>query len=164
VTPTSAPTTATLRRHRLELVLFQPQIAPNTGNIGRLCAATATALHLVRPLGFALDDRNLRRSGMDYWKRLTLTVHDDSDAFFRATANRPIWFFSSKGQQSLWDLAFQDGNLLAFGNETHGLDPSILAAHSHRLVRIPQAAEERCLNLSTAAGIALYEALRQIAE
>jgi tRNA (cytidine/uridine-2'-O-)-methyltransferase len=163
VTSAAAPNTATLGPHRLELVLFQPQIAPNTGNIGRLCAATGSALHLVRPLGFALDDRNLRRSGMDYWKRLTLTVHDDSDAFFVATADRPIWFFSTKGQQSLWDVAFTDGDLLAFGNETHGLDPSILAAHSHRVVRIPQAAEERCLNLSTAAGVALYEALRQIA-
>jgi tRNA (cytidine/uridine-2'-O-)-methyltransferase len=152
---------ATLVPHRLELVLFQPQIAPNTGNIGRLCVATGAPLHLVRPLGFALDDRNLRRSGMDYWPRLRLTVHDDSSAFFRATADRSIWFFSTKGERSLWDVAFDDGDLLAFGSETHGLDAAMLAEHPGRVVRIPQTADERCLNLSTAAGVALYEALRQ---
>ncbi len=150
-----------LSPHRLSLALFQPQIAPNTGNIARLCVATATPLHLVRPIGFVLSDRNLRRSAMDYWPRLNLTIHDDTESFFAARHHTPIWLFTSKAEQSMWDVPFSDGDCLIFGNETHGLNDSLIAAHPDRAVRIPQAAGERCLNLSTAAGIGLYEALRQ---
>lgn len=155
-------TATDLPPHHLKVALLQPQIAPNTGNIGRLCVATGTALHLVRPLGFVLDDRQLRRSAMDYWPRLRLTVHDDADAFFRAAGAERRWLFSTAGDVSLWDADFQDGDWLVFGSETRGIDRAILAAHPGRTVRIPQAAGERCLNLSTAAGIALYEALRRI--
>jgi tRNA (cytidine/uridine-2'-O-)-methyltransferase len=151
-----------LPRHNLKLVLFQPQIAPNTGNIARLCVATGAHLHLVRPLGFVLSDRELRRSAMDYWPRLNLIVHDDDAAFFAALAGGRAWFFSSKAERSLWDAGFADGDWLVFGNETYGLSDAILAQHAQRALRIPQAPGERCLNLSTAAGIALYEALRQI--
>jgi len=147
--------------HRLSLALLQPQIAPNTGNIARLCVATGTSLHLVRPIGFVLSDRNLRRSAMDYWPRLNLTIHDDTQSFFSSIRDTPIWLFTSKSEQSIWDIQFADGDCLVFGNETHGLPGSLIAAHPHRAVRIPQAAGERCLNLSTAAGIGLYEALRQ---
>ena len=150
-----------LTPHRLSVALLQPQIAPNTGNIARLCVATGTALHLVRPLGFVLSDRNLRRSAMDYWPRLQLTVHDDNDSFFATMRRIPMWFFTSKSEQSLWNVGFADGDCLVFGNETHGLPESLIAARSERAVRIPQAPGERCLNLSTAAGIALYEALRR---
>jgi tRNA (cytidine/uridine-2'-O-)-methyltransferase len=152
-----------LSRHRLSIALFQPQIAPNTGNIARLCVATSAGLHLVRPMGFVLSDKNLKRSAMDYWPRLNLTMHDDSDAFFAAMAGTPTWFFTSKAERSLWDIPFTDGDCLVFGNETQGLPEPLIAAHPQRTVRIPQAPGERCLNLSTAAGIALYEALRLIA-
>jgi tRNA (cytidine/uridine-2'-O-)-methyltransferase len=148
--------------HGLEVALFQPEIAPNTGNIGRLCVATGTRLHLVRPLGFVLSDRNLKRSGMDYWERLRLTVHDDDEAFFRAVGDRRAWAFSSKGTRDLWEAEFEDGELLIFGNETHGLSEVVRGRYPDRAVRIPQAMGERCLNLSTAVGIGLYEALRQV--
>lgn len=146
--------------HRLSVALLQPQIAPNTGNIARLCVATGSALHLVRPLGFVLSDHKLRRSAMDYWPRLRLTVHDDDDAFFRAVPADRCWFFSTKGTRSLWDASFADGDCLVFGSETHGLADRLLDAHRPRVVRIPQAAGERCLNLSSAAAVGLYEALR----
>ena len=162
---TTTPTTTTmpdLPPHRLELALLQPQIAPNTGNIARLCVATGTPLHLVRPLGFVLDDRYLKRSAMDYWERLRLTVHDDDDAFFAAVGDRPVWLFTSKADRSLWDTDIRDGDLLLFGNEGRGITDRVKGRFPGRGLRIPQAAGERCLNLSTAAGIALYEALRQI--
>lgn len=149
--------------HQLKIALFQPQIAPNTGNIARLCVATGTELHLVRPLGFVLSDRELRRSAMDYWPRLKLTVHDDSAAFFASPAgNGRLWLLTSKGTRSSWEADFVDGDCLVFGNETAGLPEELIARHAGRAVRIPQAPGERCLNLSTAAGIALYEALRQV--
>jgi tRNA (cytidine/uridine-2'-O-)-methyltransferase len=150
--------------HSLRVALIAPQIAPNTGNIGRLCVATGTGLHLVRPLGFVLSDRELRRSAMDYWPRLKLTVHDDLDAFLAAVGQRRMWLFSTKGERSFWDADFVDGDWLIFGNETHGLPQRMFdAVPADQVLRIPQAAGERCLNLSTAAGIGLYEALRKIA-
>src|SRR5256885_4278390 len=90
-----------LAAHRLKVALMQPEIAPNTGNVGRLCVATGTELHLVRPLGFVLSDRELKRSGMDYWERLRLTVHDDDDAFFAAIGQSRVWLFTSKAERSL---------------------------------------------------------------
>jgi tRNA (cytidine/uridine-2'-O-)-methyltransferase len=154
----------TLPPHRLKVALLQPQIAPNTGNIGRLCVATGTELHLVRPLGFVLSDRNLRRSAMDYWPRLKLTVHDDTATFLKAAdqAGGGRWLFSTKGTVPLWDADFRDGDWLLFGSETHGLDDALLASHPGHTVRIPQSADERCLNLSSAAAVGLYEALRRI--
>ena len=152
-----------LAPHGLKVAILQPQIAPNTGNVARLCVATGAALHLVRPLGFVLDDRQLRRSAMDYWPRLRLTVHDDTEAFFRAVGSERAWLFSTAGEVSLWDAGFEDCDWLVFGSETRGIDRAILAAHLGRTVRIPQAAGERCLNLSTAAGIGLYAALRHVA-
>src|SRR5476649_2642970 len=95
--------------HSIKVALLQPQIAPNTGNIARLCVATGAELHLVRPLGFILSDRELKRSAMDYWPRLKLTMHDDTDTFFRATASNPKWFFSSKASRDLWQAEFRDG-------------------------------------------------------
>lgn len=151
-----------LRGHKLKIALFQPQIAPNTGNIGRLCVATGAELHLVRPMGFVLADRQLRRSAMDYWPRLKLTVHDDNEAFFRAIGPARFWLFSTKASRSFWDVRFQAEDWLVFGSETTGLPESLLQEHPTQSLRIPQTVGERCLNLSTAAGIALYEALRQI--
>jgi tRNA (cytidine/uridine-2'-O-)-methyltransferase len=142
---------------------MQPQIAPNTGNIGRLCVATGTSLHLVRPMGFVLSDKNLKRSGMDYWDRLKLTIHDDTESFLAAMAGTRLWMFTSKSDRSLWTADFTDGDCLVFGSETAGLPDSLLRLHPGRCVRIPQVAGERCLNLSTAAGIGVFEALRQVA-
>ncbi len=154
--------TVSLPPHQLKVALLQPQIAPNTGNIARLCVATSTELHLVRPLGFLLTDRQLKRSAMDYWPRLKLTVHDDTDTFFASVQQQRIWLFTSKSSRNLWQADFQDGDTLIFGNETHGLSDTLLEQYADRTLRIPQAAGERCLNLSTAAGIALFEALRKI--
>ncbi len=150
-----------LQAHDFSIALLQPQIAPNTGNIARLCVATGTRLHLVRPMGFVLSDRNLKRSAMDYWARLQMTVHDDDDAFFKAVPREQCWFFTSKSDRCFWDVTFSPGNCLVFGSETFGLSASLLQSNSQRCVRIPQAAGERCLNLSTAAGIGLFQALRQ---
>src|SRR5687768_5216416 len=151
----------TLPPHNLKIALLQPQIAPNTGNIARLCVATGTELHLVRPMGFVLSDRELKRSAMDYWDRLTLKVHDDTEDFMLAALSGSLWFFSTSGEVGLWEAEFADGDWLVFGSETKGIDRRILEAHPDRVVRIPQAPGERCLNLSTAVGIALYEALRR---
>ncbi len=152
----------TLQPHRLKLALLQPQIAPNTGNIARLCVATGTALHLVRPLGFVLSDRELKRSAMDYWPRLNLTLHDDTACFLRSITPSHCWFLSTKATRSIWEARFDETDCLVLGSETHGIDEAILAANANQALRIPQARDERCLNLATAAGIALFEALRQL--
>src|SRR4029453_19430903 len=124
--------------------------------------ATGAELHLARPLGFVLSDRNLRRSAMDYWPRLRLSVHDDTASLLAAAPADRRGLLSSKGERNLFDASFTDGDWLIFGSETKGIDGSILRAHPGRVLRIPQAEDERCLNLATAAGIELYEALRQI--
>lgn len=148
----------------LHVVLFQPEIAPNTGNIGRMCALTGSRLHLIHPLGFAITDRNLKRAGMDYWRSLDVHEHADWPAF-RASAAGPrrLWLFTTKTDRSFWSAAFADGDGLVFGNESSGA-PAWLhdeMGESARLT-IPHANPTlRSLNLSTAAGIATYEALRQ---
>jgi len=151
-----------LSPHRLRVALLQPQIAPNTGNIARLCVATGSELHLVRPLGFILSDRNLRRSAMDYWHKLKLTIHDGTEEFFNMVGDEPFWLFSTKGETSLWNADFRNGDWLIFGSETAGISDTLLMQFPTRTIRIPQTPNERCLNLSTAAGIGLYEALRQV--
>lgn len=150
-----------LHEHNLAVALYQPQIAPNTGNAARSCVATGTHLHLIRPLGFLLDDRRLRRSAMDYWPRLKLTIHEDAGAFFHTMHERRLWLFTSKSTRAFWDADFAPGDCLLFGNETQGLPEPLLARHDRRSLRIPQSPGERCLNLSTAVGIGLYEAIRQ---
>ena len=149
----------------LHVVLFQPEIAPNTGNIGRLCALTRSRLHLIHPLGYVINDRNLRRAGMDYWKQLD--VHEHADwAAFRASAHGPkrLWLFTTKTETSFWDVRYADGDGLVFGNESSGA-PEWLHAEigAAQRVTIPHANPElRSLNVSTAAGVATYEALRQL--
>jgi tRNA (cytidine/uridine-2'-O-)-methyltransferase len=148
----------------LHVVLFQPEIAPNTGNIGRMCALTRSRLHLIHPLGFVIDDRNLRRAGMDYWRSLDVHEHADWKAF-RASPAAPkrLWLFTTKAEQGFWDVRFADEDGLVFGNEGSGA-PDWLHEELHAMrVTIPhQNAELRSLNLSTAAGVATYEALRQL--
>lgn len=148
----------------LHIVLFQPEIPQNTGNIGRMCALTRSRLHLIHPLGFEVTDRNLKRAGMDYW--FSLDVHHHADwAAFRASPLAPkrLWLFTTKTSRSYWDVRFADGDGLVFGNEGHGA-PEWLHEEMGEGARvtIPHANTElRSLNLSTAAGIACYEALRQ---
>lgn len=149
----------------LHLVLFQPQIAPNTGNIGRMCAVTKSRLHLIHPLGFEITDKHLKRAGMDYWKSLDVHEHRDWPAF-KASASAPDrrWLFTTHGARSFWDVQFADGDGLVFGNEEAGA-PGWLHEEfgPDRRLKIPHAnAALRSLNLSTAAGIACYEALRQL--
>jgi tRNA (cytidine/uridine-2'-O-)-methyltransferase len=148
----------------LHIVLFCPEIPQNTGNIGRLCALTRSRLHLIHPLGFQITDKNLRRAGMDYW--FSLDVHEHADwAAFKASAVKPerLWLFTTKTTQRHWDVGFADGDGLVFGNEGHGA-PEWLHDEigTVQRVTIPHANPElRSLNLSTAAGIGCYEALRQ---
>lgn len=150
----------------LQIILFAPEIPQNTGNIGRMCAYTASRLHLIEPLGFSLDDRYLRRSGMDYWRELDVKIHPSWDAF-RASPGAPerIWLFTTHATQSIWTVRFRPGDGLLFGNEGHGC-PEWLHREigNERRVTLPRFSENplRSLNLSTAAGIAAYEALRQI--
>ena len=148
--------------HSIELALLQPQIAPNVGNVARLCVATGTRLHLVRPIGFVLGEPKHARAALDYAERLQQTVHDDTSAFRAAMVGRRLWLFDSIGEASLFETPFADGDVLCLGSETRGLDPQWLAEDPSRVVRIPQVAGERCLNLATSAGIALYAALARV--
>lgn len=148
----------------LHVVLFQPEIAPNTGNIGRMCAVTGSRLHLIHPLGYAITDRNLKRAGMDYWKSLDVREHADWPAF-RADPAGParLWLFTTRAERAFWDARFEDGDGLVFGRESSGAPEWLHEELRERSVRIPHAnAALRSLNLSTAAGIGCYEALRQI--
>jgi tRNA (cytidine/uridine-2'-O-)-methyltransferase len=153
---------ATLAPHLLKVALLHPQIAPNTGNIGRLCVATGTELHLIRPLGFVLSDRELKRSGMDYWQRVKLIIHDDQEAFLNSLGNSRLWLFTSKSNRPFWNADYKATDCLLFGSETKGLSDTLLERFADRTLRIPQVEGERCLNLSTAVGIGLYEAIRQV--
>jgi len=148
----------------IHIVLFQPEIPQNTGNVGRMCALTRCRLHLVHPLGFTITDRHLKRAGMDYWYSLDLHEHADWAAF-RTSPVRPrrLWLMTTKTTRSFWDVAFADGDGLVFGNEGSGA-PEWLHEEVGDAARltIPHAnATLRSLNLSTAAGIACFEALRQ---
>lgn len=151
---------------RLQIILFEPEIPQNTGNIGRLCAFTGARLHLVGKLGFSMDDRYLRRSGMDYWKHIDLQVHESWEDFSRSPSfPSRIWLFTTHATQSYWDASFTPGDALLFGNEGHGA-PDWLhkeIGDPHRLT-LPRFNEQplRSLNLATSVGIAAYEALRQI--
>ena len=150
----------------LHVVLFQPEIAPNTGNIGRMCAVTRSRLHLIHPLGYEINDRNLRRAGMDYWKSLNVHEHADWPAF-RASPHAPrrLWLFTTKAKKNFWEVSFADGDGLVFGNESSGAPEWLHQELTETRVTIPHFnAELRSLNLSTAAGVACYEAMRQLTQ
>jgi len=145
----------------LQLVLVEPEIPPNTGNISRTCVVTGCALHLVRPLGFSLEDRYLRRAGLDYWAALAPSVHDSWEACLAALGGRPLWLFTSHGGRPHVAAPFGADDALVFGRESTGLPPAVLAAWPQRRVRLPMLPGWRSLNLSTAVAVAIYEALRQ---
>lgn len=143
------------------IVLVEPEIPQNTGNISRTCAVTGSALHLIRPLGFSVDDKYLKRSGLDYWNELKIYYYD-SFSEFEAQADRSRMFlFSTHAEKNYCDIRYRDGDYLVFGKETKGLGQGIISRYRENTVRIPMRENLRSLNLSNSAAIALYEALRQ---
>ena len=145
-----------------QIVLIEPEIPPNTGNVGRLCLATGAGLHLIKPLGFSLDDRALQRAGLDYWREVVVSIWD-SFADLQA-AQKPgarFFFLTTKVQRAYWSEGFQTGDFLVFGRESKGLPEALLSANSSSCLAIPMAGKTRSLNLATAVGIVLYEAMRQ---
>lgn len=148
----------------LHVVLIEPEIPPNTGNIGRLCLSVGAHLHLVKPLGFSLDDRELKRAGLDYWKDVRVSVWENFAEMQAAQSPDARFFFlTTKAKCAYWDVTFQDGDTLVFGRESKGLPEALLAANAGRCITIPMnPSSVRSLNLSTAAGIVVYEAVRQL--
>jgi tRNA (cytidine/uridine-2'-O-)-methyltransferase len=147
----------------MEIVLFEPEIPPNTGSVARLCAATMTPLHLIEPLGFKIDDKHLKRAGLDYWEYVDLHVHKSWDEFVRAAEPAKLWYFSKRAACSYTSARYSDGDFLVFGPETRGLPQLILEADPDSALRIPMMSSAvRSLNLSNAVSIVLYEALRQL--
>ena len=178
------------------IVLVEPEIPPNTGNIARLCAATNTKLHLVHPLGFKITDRELKRAGLDYWHLLDIRHYDNWQEFTKACLNsnselenrrigesgispvpqlssspvlqlssspvRSSYYMSTRGEKNIWNVEFNPGDFLIFGSETKGLNEDILNQNKDNVISIPMNGKTRSLNLSTAVGIVLYEAIRQV--
>jgi tRNA (cytidine/uridine-2'-O-)-methyltransferase len=145
----------------IQVALIQPQIPPNTGNIARLCAATDTPLHLIEPLGFSIDDAQVRRAGLDYWDRVDLWVHPDWFAFRDAMNRSRCLYFSAKARQSYLEAPYRHNSCLVFGSETEGMPVRILEKHPEQCFTIPMTGAVRSLNLANAVSIVLYEALRQ---
>jgi tRNA (cytidine/uridine-2'-O-)-methyltransferase len=147
----------------LHVALWEPEIPPNTGNVARLCAATGAVLHLVGRLGFRTDDRSLRRAGLDYWRHVEVRRHVSLDELEATIAGGRVFCYSARASVPYTRVAYQEGDCLLFGGETHGLPPEVLERHAGRVLLIPMpAGKVRSLNLATAAGIVLYEALRQL--
>ena len=150
---------------RLHVVLVEPEIPPNTGNVGRLCLATGTRLHLVGPLGFSLDDKQGRRAGLDYWSRVDCKQWASLDELKGlAEESAQFWYFTTKAARPHWDIRYSAGDYLVFGRETQGLPETLLEQEAPNCVTIPMSPEGRSLNLATSAGIGVYEALRQLSE
>jgi tRNA (cytidine/uridine-2'-O-)-methyltransferase len=148
----------------LHIVLHEPEIPPNAGNVGRTCVAIGAKMWLVRPLGFKLDDYYLRRAGLDYWENLEWEVVDSWDHLLAALAaigRQPTWFFETPATRSYTDVAYRRGDVLVFGNEARGLPESLQTAHADRMLSIPARPQVRSLNLSNCAAIVAYEAVRQ---
>lgn len=146
---------------RINIVLVEPEIPQNTGNIARTCAATGASLHLVRPLGFEIDDRKLKRAGLDYWDKLDITYYDGLDDFFAKNPDAEFFCFTTKAKHGYTDVTYPEKVFLMFGKETKGLPEELLYANPDRCVRIPMRDTLRSLNLSNSAAIAVYEVLRQ---
>lgn len=145
----------------MNIVLVEPEIPQNTGNIVRTCAATGARLHIVKPMGFEIDDKKLKRAGLDYWHFLNIKYYENLDDFFGQNQDSRFFYLSSKGTASYTDVEFKDGDFLLFGKETKGLPEKLLIEHPERSIRIPMISDARCLNLSNSVAIVVYEALRQ---
>lgn len=146
----------------LSIALISPQIPPNTGNVARLAGATDTSLHLIEPLGFSMEDADVRRAGLDFWDSVDLWVHPYWRAFRTAVSRERCLYFSAKGSLSYLEAPYTANSVLVFGSETDGMPERIREKHPDRIFRIPMNAEVRSLNLATAVGIVLYEAIRQV--
>ena len=146
----------------LNIALIEPEIPQNTGNIARTCAATGSVLHLVKPLGFSIDDRYLKRAGLDYWSLLDIRIYENRDEFFEKNKNAKMFFSTTKAIRSYCEAEYEDGCFLVFGKETKGIDESILINNLESTIKIPMIDEARSLNLSNSVAIVAYEALRQL--
>ena len=145
----------------LNIVLVEPEIPQNCGNIARTCAATGAHLHLIRPLGFDISDKAVKRAGLDYWHQVEVTDYENLEDFFARNDVRQMWCLSTKAPRSYTEASYDDGCYLFFGKETKGLPEDFLEANRESCVRIPMRSEARSLNLSNSVAIAVYEALRQ---
>ena len=145
----------------LNVILHEPEIPANTGNIGRTCVATGTRLHLIEPLGFRLNDKTLKRAGMDYWEHLDVTRYDDWDDFLERNPDAKIYYATTKGKHVYSDVTYEPDCFLMFGKESGGIPEEILVRHPDNCIRIPMIGDTRSLNLSNSVAIVLYEALRQ---
>lgn len=150
--------------HDLNIVLVEPEIPMNTGTIGRLCLATETTLHLIEPMGFEINDSKLKRAGLDYWKFVQVKIYPNLDNFFqKIPPDAPKIFFSTKGKCEFFEHTFKKNSYMFFGSETRGLPKSLLQSHQDSTYRIPQYDDRvRSINIANAAGIAVYEAIRQL--
>ncbi|MCP4457957.1 MAG: tRNA (cytidine(34)-2'-O)-methyltransferase [Cytophagales bacterium] len=147
----------------LNIVLIEPEIPMNTGNIGRLSLASGCNLHLVKPFGFELDDKRLKRAGLDYWKHISFHTYESSDEFFEKHIDKKLVFFSSHGEKDFWDVKYQDDLFLIFGKESVGLSPEITDHHKGQLYKIPIfSSHVRSLNLANAVSVVVYEGVRQL--
>jgi tRNA (cytidine/uridine-2'-O-)-methyltransferase len=148
----------------LSIVLVEPEIPPNTGNIARTCAATNTKLHLVKPLGFSIDDSHLKRAGLDYWKYVDLEIHENLQDFLLKYSERPMYLSTTKGTHQYTEVSYETDAMLLFGKETAGLPMEFIKANQDRTIRIPMGdnTKSRSLNLSNSVAIVIYEALRQL--
>ena len=145
----------------LNIVLFEPEIPANTGNIGRTCVATGTKLHLIEPLGFKLNDKTVKRAGMDYWQHLDVTRYDDWEDFLERNPHAKIYFATTKAKHVYTEVEYEPDAYIMFGKESAGIPEEILVKYPEQCIRIPMIGETRSLNLSNSVAIVLYEALRQ---
>ena len=148
----------------IHVILFRPEIPQNTGNIARTCAATGAVLHLVEPLGFSIDDKSVKRAGLDYWPYVKIEVHKSLEAFMEKYGDRRLYLATTKGGRRYADVQFKDEDMILFGRETAGLPKDFIAAHQDNAIRIPMSEDTRLrsLNLSNCANIIVFEALRQL--
>ena len=146
----------------LNVALIEPEIPQNTGNIARTCAATGASLHLVKPLGFSIDDRYLKRAGLDYWHLLDIKVYENSDEFFEKNKDKKMFFATTKADKTYCEVSYPEDCFIVFGKETKGLPEELLEKRLEDTIRIPMIEEARSLNLSNSVAIIVYEALRQL--
>ena len=145
----------------INIVLYSPEIPQNTGNISRTCAVTGARLHIIKPIGFEISDRTLKRAGLDYWNQLDVTYYENYEDFIGQNEGAQLYFFSSHAEQSFADVIYPDNAYLVFGRESVGLPRELVEANMDRALRIPMRKTLRCLNLSNSVAIAVYEVLRQ---
>ena len=146
-----------------DIVLIEPEIPNNTGNIGRLCLAVGAKLHLVKPFGFELTDKRLKRAGLDYWPHLDVQIYESQEEFFEINQGRKMFFLSSHGKQDFWDIPFEEDAMLIFGKESVGLNKDLLRRNSDHSFRIPLASEKvRSMNLANAVAVVAFEGARQL--